>query len=1122
MMIFFQKCLTLSPLEMDRNMKKHLLTLFLLSCSLSLFSQFRTNGTAIAQGANCFRLTRNLTAQSGSVWQLSTVDISKPFDLYLEVNLGCSNGGADGMAFVLQPISSSVGSSGGGLGYQGITPSLAIEMDTYQNGGFGDPVFDHIAIMSNGVNNHNSTNNLAGPVAALSGNGNLEDCNWHDLRITWDTSTYTLRVYLDCSLRLTYTGNIVQNIFNNNPYVFWGFTAATGALTNEHKFCYNYLSFTQSLKDTTICIRDTVDLNVGTGFTYAWTPNVGLSDSSVANPRAYPDTTTTYYVTVTDPCMNTRRDSITITVETPADLLFYLGPDTTLCGQDSIPYDFTRTGVQYLWHNGSTMPTFTVNSPGKYWLELRNACGFIPDTINVLYESIPTVDLGPDTLVCDMPSLLLDATFVSQTVPGTQYMWKDGSLGPTNLVFIDDTVHVQVSNFCGTAIDTIAIRFLDSPQPFSLGPDTVICNDNPLQLNIYQANMSHSWNTGSTDSVIWVDSTALYVGSVQNECGTEMDDIQVTAVTFPSGTLPPDTTLCPGQVLLLSLAAPPTSNITWNNGVTGPNNAISFPGGMIICYETNACGTNSDTIIVSFDSLPAPDAGPDSTLCEGEMLTLDISAPNATSYQWIGGPATAQYSVSSPAIYIGEATNLCGTVRDTVVISRLDDPVLDLGPDLLLCDRDSAIFDYSGQAWLFQWQDDYDLPGRAIQDSGLYWLEVSNRCGADRDSINIAEERSPLLSLPVEDTVVCTGDVLELDASRPNIDSYLWSDGSTNSSFATVEEGRYWLQVANVCGTARDSFMLWLDTLPAPDLGPDTALCEGEALNFNVYQVRASYLWEDGSAFATRIANREGQYWVEVNNSCGTVRDEMKLIFDQKPTQIDLGFNQVLCLGDSFQLDATVASTPTAPVQYNWIDGSTDSIRWITRSGLYRVEVSNRCGRVYDLMEATFEAPLNPDLGADTLRCQNEQILLDATIEGVNSYRWQDGSSEARFLLGAAGLYWVTVENSCGTATDSIRVTDTDCNCTVFVPSAFTPNGDQHNDEFCISYECEFLAFEMKVFNRWGQLIWQNEDPSACWAGDFKGAVAPEGVYVYVINYQSRENKREAQKTLSGTITLVR
>ena len=106
-------------------------------------------------------------------------------------------------------------------------------------------------------------------------------------------------------------------------------------------------------------------------------------------------------------------------------------------------------------------------------------------------------------------------------------------------------------------------------------------------------------------------------------------------------------------------------------------------------------------LLKAYDSIPSPFAGEDSTICSGESVTLDIGTANATSYQWQGGPSTAQWTVSAPGQYIGEASNICGIGRDTVIISRLDDPNINLGPDLLLCDRDSLVIDYSSQAWQF-------------------------------------------------------------------------------------------------------------------------------------------------------------------------------------------------------------------------------------------------------------------------------------------------------------------------------------------------------------------------------------------------------------------------------------
>ena len=162
---------------------------------LQTVAQYQINGNAAQTACNCYRLTTATNGQNGSVWNVNLFDLSNSFDFTFDVFLGCNDGGADGLAFVLQPLSTNAGSSGGGLGYAGINPSVAIEMDTYQNG--GEPGFDHMAIQRNGDVSHGGPNTLAGPVQISAATGNVEDCAWHQLNVVWDATTNTLTAYFD-------------------------------------------------------------------------------------------------------------------------------------------------------------------------------------------------------------------------------------------------------------------------------------------------------------------------------------------------------------------------------------------------------------------------------------------------------------------------------------------------------------------------------------------------------------------------------------------------------------------------------------------------------------------------------------------------------------------------------------------------------------------------------------------------------------------------------------------------------------------------------------------------------------------------------------------------------------
>ena len=93
---------------------------------------FIFNGTAVVQPGNVFQLTQGNKWSSRISRNNIMINLNQPFSFDVDVFLGCNGGGADGIAFVLQPVSTSLGSSGGGIGYQSISPSFSVEFDTYK------------------------------------------------------------------------------------------------------------------------------------------------------------------------------------------------------------------------------------------------------------------------------------------------------------------------------------------------------------------------------------------------------------------------------------------------------------------------------------------------------------------------------------------------------------------------------------------------------------------------------------------------------------------------------------------------------------------------------------------------------------------------------------------------------------------------------------------------------------------------------------------------------------------------------------------------------------------------------------------------------------------------------
>lgn len=164
--------------------------------------------------------------------ECSSDRLNKTQQWQFDLHFGCQEPLAEGIAFVLQQTGvHALGKSGQGLGYEGISPSVAIEFDTFPNELETPPDFRHahIAITQNGYTDHASNNNLAGPTILKTAVKNPRDCKNHHISVNWQPDSKLLAVDLDDKEVIRYTGDIISKVFAKNSMVYWGFTASTGA-----------------------------------------------------------------------------------------------------------------------------------------------------------------------------------------------------------------------------------------------------------------------------------------------------------------------------------------------------------------------------------------------------------------------------------------------------------------------------------------------------------------------------------------------------------------------------------------------------------------------------------------------------------------------------------------------------------------------------------------------------------------------------------------------------------------------------------------------------------------------------------------------------------------------------
>ncbi|MCR9249141.1 MAG: L-type lectin-domain containing protein [bacterium] len=234
---------------------KRLLLLFLLSPIALEAQQFHLIGNADEMGNGCIMLTPDLPYAEGIAYSRQKLDLTRNFQIDFDIFLGDKNEGADGITFVVHDDVRSFnafGSWGECMGYgrfspgsggNSIDPSIAIEFDTYQNRFQNDPSSDHVAYLENGINQHLSYWNNQDE------GFDLEDDYLHSFQFQWEAESQTIRVYLDGNE--VYKGNrdLVNDIFNGNSDVIWGFTASTGRKHNLQYFCLKRLAMEFELED---------------------------------------------------------------------------------------------------------------------------------------------------------------------------------------------------------------------------------------------------------------------------------------------------------------------------------------------------------------------------------------------------------------------------------------------------------------------------------------------------------------------------------------------------------------------------------------------------------------------------------------------------------------------------------------------------------------------------------------------------------------------------------------------------------------------------------------------------------------------------------------------------------
>lgn len=630
--------------------------------------------------------------------------------------------------------------------------------------------------------------------------------------------------------------------------------------------------------------------------------------------------------------------------------------------------------------------------------------------------------------------------------------------------------------------------------------------------------------TGSVSVAVNPPVTTQYIVEIFDNApggGSFLDTFMVNVVNPQQPNAGPDQNICLGTLISLSgtpddpinnttqwmydasLVTPtPTVNFIPNNTNLTTFASVNQVGTYyFMLQETNAiCGDIQDTLIVNVSDLTisATFTSPScATFTDG---TITITSPGANEFSFDGGttwvPTPAAGGFAAGTYNVCARTPLgCQKCVD-VTITEPAPMTITVSNDTLICENGTATMTASatgGTSYLFHWNHTTDtgstqsvMPG--VATTYTVYAENQSGCVSPTESIDVTV-RPPLTGTISAHDTVCPGYDTDLMATvvgglgQPY--TFVWSEGSTYTGTPTHS--------INVSPAATTDYTVTI-----------TDGCESTPLVMTT-NVRVAPLPVP---------------MVDVLNpvQCEPAIFDIVNTTDPALSQYNywlVGGTQQFVNQDTITTAQMWAGEYDVQLVVTSYEGCVDSVTWVELLSVDPKPV------------ADFKYSPNPVLMFNT-----EVLFTNYSFNGY-TYQWffEDGipsqstqtNVQVLFPDGVEGRYDVrlitTSELGCVDTMDHELIVYPEV--LIYAPNAFTPDGDEHNQTWRVHMEgIDVYDFELLIFNRWGEVIWESHDVEIGWDGTYGGRIAPADMYTWVIRTKDLQN--DAKYTFDGHLNLLK
>ncbi|MBI3519434.1 MAG: gliding motility-associated C-terminal domain-containing protein [Bacteroidetes bacterium] len=646
----------------------------------------------------------------------------------------------------------------------------------------------------------------------------------------------------------------------------------------------------------------------------------------------------------------------------------------------------------------------------------------------------------------------------------------------------------------------------------------------------------------------------------------------VSVISSPSVAITPSlSTICVGQSVALSASGAGPFTWTASSGANpsavatvtvSPTSTTSYT----VLSGTGSC-TASAVATVSISTVPSINITPsNTTICLGQSVSL--SSGGAAPFTWTASsgtnpPGTASITVSPTVLTTYTVLSGAGTCTASASATvNVISPSASITPSSsYYCLGVPPVSLTASGATTYSWSgNDLSATSGAVvtatpSATGVYTVTGTiSGCSATQTVLINVPPISTITAV-ANPSVICVGMTSTLSASGVN--SYSWTPGAMTSGTTAVSPAatnQYTVMGQTLAGCFGVPAVVTVSVVPA--INPVLSASSSSVCTTNTVLITApsstatlTYTWQPLSAIQGTTATNASSivamptssanviYTVTISNGVCTASDTILLKVKTPPTNnhfITLN-NDTVCVGGCVTFSAT--TTGSQPMTYKWYYESgvgTSSVgvapeACYPAAGTFSVMsiASNICGidtvvqsafvTVYDMPVLTVSNDTTINIG------ESGQVFASGGL----SYQWypNDGSmacSTCSFSVvhpTVTTQYIVVASNSPYCRVQDTVVVTVDVNCgDFFVPNAFSPNGDGLNDLINVHGRC-IQTFNLQIFNRWGEKVFETSSLSESWDGTFRGQKLDTGVFVYKADGVSIDGQSFKMK---GNITLIR